>query len=198
MQSISWLDSIVTELYASDGCGPLYWTLTNQDGTLIDNTVLNVDDPANPHELTAQTDDPSKAAIYPLKVSVFYTNFPDNIGGFIDFEIHVTNKCETAYTMTPSSHPAINYLVARPVASKIFDAFTVVPSYCSSRVSYEFTISPALVSPDDTAVQMDSATRTLTTQTDNIGIAGVYTITVSALTPGGVNSGVSFDMSLNI
>ena len=98
----------------------------------------------------AQTDDPSMAGIYPLRVSVFYTEFPDNPGGFIDFEVHVTDKCETAYTITPSSHPVHDFLVARPADNLVFDAFTVDPSYCT--LSYEFTMSPALMSPDDTAV----------------------------------------------
>ena len=131
-----------------------------------------------------------------MKVSVFYTNFPDNIGGYIDFEVHVTDKCETGYTITPTSHTNINYLVARPAANQIFDAFNVEPSYCI--LSYEFELIPELLAPDNTAIQMDSTTRTFTIQTDNLDIAGTYTITVSALTPGGVNSGVSFDMTLNI
>ena len=131
-----------------------------------------------------------------MKVSVFYTNFPNNIGGYIDFEVNVIDKCETAYTITTSSHPTLNYLVARPAANVIFDAFNVEPSYCI--LSYEFELTPALLAPDDTAIQMDSDTRTITIQTVNISIAGTYTITVIALTPGGFNSGVSFDMILNI
>ena len=71
-----------------------------------------------------------------------------------------------------------------------------MPATCT--LSYSFTVSPELVAPDNTAIQFNSDTRTFTILTDNIDIAGTYTITVSAVGPDGNVTPFSFDWELEI
>ena len=59
-------------------------------------------------------------------------------------------------------------------------------------------MTPALVAPDDTMVLFDVATRTYTIETANIAMAGVYSITVEALTYLGTSTGTIFSWTLTI
>ena len=56
------------------------------------------------------------------------------------------------------------------------------PSYCP--ISYSFSILPTIA--DATVVVLNPTTRTFTIKSNDLSLAGTYTITVTALTPNGV------------
>ena len=88
--------------------------------------------------------------------------------------------------------------MARPaVTTGVFDEFTAAPSHCFIS-GYMYTVTPALISPDDVTIVFDEVFRSFTIQTDNIALVGDYDILVTALTPDGADTGTGWTWKVSI
>ena len=178
-----------------------------KDGSPIDTAVFRLDDAADPRELFAFTTDPSKANTYQFTIKVTLFDHPANPGSTKDFSVLIENLCETSNDIIAATPPAdLTYIVARTamntdphgdfegnlVSDPSFSWFNQCPW------TYQSSITPALVAPDNLAITYDATTMKHTTFTDNISIAGVYTITVSLLRPSGALSTFSFSHTITI
>ena len=98
------------------------------------------------------------------------------------------------------------YIIARPLLETApFDNFTVdlvadplFDWHDECPWTYQTTIVPALVSPDDTTIVYDPVTQTHDIFTQNIALAGVYTLTMNLIRPSGAITAfsLSFDVTL--
>lgn len=86
-------------------------------------------------ELSVYTEDAAKVFLYPLKIKMTLTDFPDNPGATKDFTVDVIAD-DTCFaeniSITPSTEILdISYVVARPsVTTNTFSDFTVSPIWC--------------------------------------------------------------------
>ena len=68
-------------------------------------------------------------------------------------------------------------------------AFLSVPSSCP--IKYTFTVTPAFLGADISTIQFDTTTRVYNIMTTKITLAGVYTVATKALTPLGMDTGIT-------
>ena len=169
-----------------------------QSGLPLDTTVFTLDVPTNPRSVAVQTDDPTKADTYYLRVTVSLEDHPLNAGASKDFTIRIDDLCEDSYVITPTAPTDnVEYLVARTAITTLpFDPFVVDPPYCP--FTYAFDVSPSLTGPGAPAIQMDQAARTFTVETVYTDNVGVNTVTLRALTPLGTDTGVGFSFLVDI
>ena len=124
-----------------------------------------------------------QAGTYPLQVSTWFANYATNVVDK-DFTIIIEENCETAMIVTTSA--AIDnesYIVGRTaVTSGVFVKFTASSALCFVS-GYMYTVSPALIFPDDATIIFDRVLRSFTIQTNNLALVGDYDIRVTALTP---------------
>ena len=88
------------------------------------------------------------------------------------------------------------YIVSRAatLSTPAFDPFVVDPSYCP--LSYAFLTVP-VIPPANDPITLDQSTRIFTYYSIDISLVSIYTVTVSALTPLGFDTGISFDYDVD-
>ena len=141
----------------------------------------------------------TQAGIYSLRVSVWFKNYATNVVDK-DFTIIIEeNNCVAPIIITPSA--AIGnetFIVGRTaVTTGAFADFTASSTFCFVS-GYMYTVTPALIFPDDATIEFDSVLRSFTIQTDNIALVGDYDVRVTALTPNGADTGSGWNWTASI
>ena len=131
-----------------------------------------------------------------MRIKVTLVDHPENPGAQKDFTIVITDTCETP-TVTASSLSNEVYVIGTGAASTpAFAAFTFTPVYCPITYSMS-SISPALPTADPSAITLDATNRLYSFNSVNLPSKALYTVTTTALTPLGVDTGVSFDFTVD-
>ena len=190
---LKWNSSVIG-ITAGIDCGLATFTIVNAaDDSPIDpdlfTTVFRTDKNS---KLKVQTNDSTKVGPYLLKVTATLIDYPTNVRSR-EFEIVIEDICENPNNVAPTSLVDQSYIITRPAQLSVpaYDAFTCDPDYCP--FSYGFYVAPALPVADINAITLDPATRLFTYETSNLALEGIYVITVTTLSPLGVDLGISFD-----
>jgi len=153
-----------------------------------------------------QTDNPNKAALYWFTIKIKLKDYPTNPGASKDFSVLIENKCENSLNIVIPTPPAdVTYTVARTSAQTYFEAFKANLSsdslfswYARCPWTWSSSVSPLLLSPDDTAIVYAATARTHTVYTTNIAVAGIYTVTVRLVRPSLTPTAFSFSFKITI
>lgn len=192
--TITWDSTVVEITVAGINCGLATFTITNADDTPIDPTLFTetLSPTGGSNSLTIQTNDSGKVGPYTLKLTATLIDYPTNVRSR-EFQIDIEDICETPISVTPTSLVDQAYIIARPAQLSVPDyaPFTYDPAYCP--FSYDFIVSPALPAADIAAIQLDPVTRLFTYETSNLALENIYLVTLTTLTPLGVDLGISFD-----
>ena len=100
---LSWSDMLIS-VHDAALCGPVQFTIKNQDGSEIDPLVFTkifITDIGATNTLAIQTDDYTKAGTYYLRVEAAYIDL-NNVKSEKDFTIDITNTCGTDATAASS------------------------------------------------------------------------------------------------
>ena len=65
-------------------------------------------------------------------------------------------------------------------------------------LSYSISVDPSPPPEDASAISIDPSAQTLTVYSENLAVAGVYTVSVITLTPTGAESDISFSFKLTV
>ena len=159
--SFTWSDAILEHTISGLDCGVAQFQVMNIDESPLDSSIFTTSLSAvqgSTQIFSAQTDDPSKANTYNLRVKAFFTSYPTNIAQK-DFTVLITNTCDLA-TVTPSSLSNQFYMIGSGQQNTVaFDRF-VNPSYCP--FSYEMEVNPLLSAADSNAITLNSVNREYT------------------------------------
>ena len=101
--NLSWSDMLISVPDVTL-CGPVQFTIKNQDGSEIDPLVFTknfIADIGATNTLAIQTDDYTKAGTYYLRVEAAYIDL-NNVKSEKDFSIDITNTCGTDATAASS------------------------------------------------------------------------------------------------
>ena len=119
-----------------------------------------------------------------------------------DFTVIVQDSCEipvltpgtgssNEMVLTPGSLADETYLIhSGAQVTPDFGDFLLSPVYCP--ISYSMAISPSLPLSDPNGITLDAVARTVTFDSNDKTSENTYTVTITALTPLGADSGVSF------
>ena len=115
-----------------------------------------------------------------------------------DFIITIEDHCETQLTGSVGSMADQTYTIAREeLVLNIPTTTDVSPDYCPE-LGYGIGISPPLPVENASAIIVDNSAQTLTVFSESIDSSGVYTVTVTTLTPSGKESDMRFSFQLTI
>lgn len=93
--------------------------------------------------------------------------------------------------LTPVSLSNEVYIIHSAAATTgDFGDFLDSPLYCP--ISYTMAISPALPASDPNGITLDPVARTVTFYSNEKLSVNIYTVTISAITPGAVDTGINF------
>ena len=110
-----------------------------------------------------------------------------------NFQVQFINSCEPPTLITTSSVTNKTYNLTYATAlSFTVGAFTVSPTYCP--ITYSSSVWPPISDP--TVVVFNAATRTFTVKSNDLSLAGTYTITVTALSPASLDLSPTLSFSL--
>ena len=173
-------------------CGLLVYEFLNSDSTsFVPTSEISYDLTAKTFSM--QTNLPAKAASTSLKLKVSLSSWTAVPAAIKAFKVQFINSCEPPTSITPSSVSTQTYNLTYATAlSFVIGAFTVNPTHCP--ITYSFTNSPTITPAS--VVAFDQSTRTFTVQSNDLSLAGTYTITVTALSPNSVAISPTLSFSL--
>ena len=173
-------------------CGSLVYEFLNSDstpGVSTSEISYNVSNKT----FSMQTNLLSKVASTSLKLKVSLSEWVIVPAAIKDFKVQFINSCEPPTSTTPPIVSTMTYNLTYATAlSFTVGAFTVDPNYCP--LSYSFLISPTIV--DATVIVFNKSTATFTVKSYDLSLAGTYTITVAAHSPGGTTLSSTSGFSL--
>ena len=115
----------------------------------------------------------------------------------VTFDMTLVGQCEPPNSIVPQATlPNIEYVVGTAQLLGTILPFTVDPSFCL--IGYTYSISPATAGIYSVIV-FDPILLTIAIETSDLAYAGAdYTVTISALSPDGIDTGSGFSFDVKI
>ena len=116
----------------------------------------------------------------------------------VTFDMTLVDQCEPPAVVTPSAALTdLEYIVGDPIiVTPQFNVFIPDPNFCP--LGYTYSIAPATTGIGS-VITFDDVNRQVSVETSDLTFAGVeYTVTVSALSPIGIDTGSSFNFVVKI